>query len=237
MRNKTKSIFRGKFPVVKVLLIIVFFFNNLMVISQSGKRVGSPWEGQVIFNDKGCNNCHPVNGVGGRGGPDLRKDVYYGTYLELASLMWNHYPKMSKKMNKQGSEYPKLTEKEMSLLITYLSYQRYLGEPGSEFTGRKLLEEKGCFSCHKFGGKGADIGPDISQKNTHLSPLLLAEYMWNHGPDMMDIFEKYQIKRPQFSGNDIAHLASGIRSFMPPARSVPGELYVLGDVEHGDKLI
>jgi len=206
-------------------------------MSQSMPADVTPWDGQAVFREKKCINCHPVNGVGGRGGPDLRKDIYYGTYLELASLMWNHYPKMSKRMSKLGTEYPALTEEEMSQLIIYLTYQRYLSEPGSEFTGRKLLESKKCFSCHKFGGKGGDIGPDISQNNSHLSPLLLVETMWNHGPDMIDIFEEYQIERPKFYGTDITNLAAGIRSFMPPATSVPVDLYDLGDPVSGKTLV
>ncbi|MFQ6609602.1 MAG: c-type cytochrome, partial [Fidelibacterota bacterium] len=100
MSNQTNSIFRKTPRAVKIFLIIVFFLNSLAVMTQSGKAIGTPWDGEEVFNAKGCNNCHSVNGVGGRGGPDLRKDVYYGTYLELASLMWNHYPKMSRKMNK-----------------------------------------------------------------------------------------------------------------------------------------
>jgi len=236
MIKKTNHYVCNAHLTIRVWIVAFFVFNSIMIIAQTN-QTNSPWDGRTVFNEKGCINCHPINGVGGKGGPDLRKDVFYGTYLELASLMWNHYPKMAKKMVKMGKDYPKLTESEMSLLVTYLSYQRYLGEPGSEFTGRKLLENKGCFSCHKFGGKGSDIGPDISQKDIHLSPLALAECMWNHGPDMMGIFEQYDIERPQFYGNDIANLASGIRSYMPPSRSAPVDLYDMGDSIIGKKLI
>ena len=218
-------------------IMIIFIFNVTLVLPQTANSEEARWEGKAVFENKGCLNCHPVNGIGGKGGPDLRKDVYYGTYLELASLMWNHYPKMARKMDKMETKYPMLSEQEMSNLITYLSFQRYLGEPGSDFTGRKLLKSKGCFSCHRFGGKGKDIGPDIGKRDNYLSPLALVESMWNHGPDMMEIFEELDLNRPLFHGNDIAHLASGIRSFMPPASSFPTDLYNMGNPVSGEKLV
>ncbi|NIT61884.1 MAG: c-type cytochrome, partial [Aliifodinibius sp.] len=117
-------------------------------------------------------------GKGGKGGPDLGEQKFYGTYLELASLMWNHFPKMFEKMQETGYQFPEFTEEEMSQLIAYISFIRYMGEPGNEYKGKKLLKSKGCMSCHKFGGAGEDIGPDISAKEEYLSPISLLETMW-----------------------------------------------------------
>jgi cytochrome c2 len=81
---------------------------------------------------------------------------------------------------------------------------------------------------HKFGGKGGDIGPDISAKEEYLSPLILVESIWNHVPDMMEIFEEYKIERPKFNDNEIVDLASGIQSYMK-TNKMPVSSHDLGD--------
>jgi cytochrome c551/c552 len=187
--------------------------------------------------EKGCADCHAVygRGVGGvkpKGGPDLGKRDVSGTRLELAATMWNHFPDMLKKVSRTGREFPTFTEDEVSDLITFMSLIKYLGEPGNERSGRKLLGEKKCRACHQFGGKGGDIGPDFTQNEEYLSPLALAVALWNHGPDMEDLFAENDIDRPEFSGNQIVDLAAGIRSYMSPTR-IPDEEFEPGDPENG----
>jgi cytochrome c2 len=218
-----------------VLILLVFGFHSLYPQEISNDR--SPWKGRDVFRDKECIQCHAVYGQGGKGGPDLGKHKFFGTYLELAALMWNHLPKMTEMMKKEGYRFPELNSEETAQLITYLSFIRYRGEPGRESVGKKLLKKKGCISCHKFGGKGGDIGPDISQQSTYLSPLKLVESLWNHGPNMMSIFEGNDIKRPEFKGNEIVDIAVAIRSYMPPTNIVPVGSYDLGDPNQGKELI
>lgn len=196
----------------------------------------SPWKGKEVFQRKGCIQCHGVYGEGGSGGPDLGDRKFYGTYLELAAEMWNHFPKMFKKMQKIGFDFPSFSESEMDQLIAYLSFIRYIGEPGSEFTGRKLLKNKECIQCHKFGGEGGDIGPDISAREEYLSPLTLVESMWNHGPEMIEHIQKRDISFPEFKGNEVAALAAAIRSYMAPT-ILPTGSFDLGNPEEGGGLI
>jgi len=194
------------------------------------------WQGRQVFQAKGCAKCHAVYGEGGKIGPDLGERKFYGSYLRLAGIMWNHFPKMYAAMQKAGVSWSEFTDREMSELIAYLLYIRYLGEPGNEYRGKKLLQSKGCIKCHKFGGLGGDVGPDISQIKEYMSPLLLVEALWNHGPQLQEVFEQRKIKRPEFVDNEIVDLAVAIRSYMSPNK-VPVEAFSLGDARKGETVV
>ena len=230
----------GRYNAVAILL-----FFSVVVATQLGLKptyAGKtslqrlPWEGQALFQNKGCIKCHAIHGKGGDVGPDLGDDEFYGTYLELAALMWNHLPEMFEEMQETGYVFPNLNSDEMKQLVVYLCYMRYVPEPGNERTGRKLLKSKKCVSCHRFGGSGGDIGPDISTRKEYLAPIALIESMWNHGPKMMEFFEEQDIDRPEFDNDEIVDLVAGIRSYMEPTR-VPASSHDLGDPENGRTLI
>ena len=217
-------------------ITILLISMQAITVAQSNTEPGSQYLGKIVFKEKGCEQCHTVFGKGGKGGPDLGEHKFYGTYLELAATMWNHFPQMSKKMRKSEKQFPKFSETEMLQIVDYLSFVRYRGEPGNVFRGRKLLKSMRCTTCHKFGGEGGDIGPDISAKQEFISPLRLVEAMWNHGPDMMELFEENNIKRPEFKGNDIVHISAAIQSHMSPTK-VPIDSYSIGNCDNGARLI
>jgi len=215
---------------------LVIAFGHFAALAQGRGSQQNPWKGKEVFQAKGCVKCHAVYGEGGKIGPDLGQRQFYGSYLQLAGVMWNHFPRMYAAMQKEGVPWLELSNEEMSELIAYLFYIRYLGEPGNEYRGRKLLETKGCMKCHKFVGVGGNIGPDISKIKEYMSPLLLTEALWNHGPQMMQLFEEKKIKRPEFAGSEIVDLAVAIRSYMSPTK-VPVDAFSLGNVPRGETLI
>ncbi len=143
---------------------------------------------------------------------------------------------MSKKMQKSGWQFPNFSENEMLMVVEYLSFVRYRGESGNIFRGRNLLKSMRCTACHKFGGEGGDIGSDISALKEFIHPLRLVEAMWNHGPDMMEIFEENNIKRPEFKGNDVIHVSAAIQSYMSPTK-IPIDYNSPGNRDNGYKLI
>ena len=227
---------RGQITVACMSIIAFLAFVFILVVHAQVKPSEiSPWDGRKVFKEKGCSRCHSVYDEGGKGGPDLGRQKFYGTYLELAALMWNHYPGMAQKMAKKGYEIDEFSSDEMAQLIAYLAYIRYLGEPGNEYRGRKLLQDKGCIKCHKFGGKGGDIGPDISSMQDYMSPLMLAESMWNHGPKLNEKIEELNLEWPEFQGDEFVDLAVGIRSYMSPTRVSVGA-FAVGNPEKGGKI-
>ncbi|MFQ6093880.1 MAG: c-type cytochrome [bacterium] len=194
-----------------------------------------PLKGRLVFEKKGCLDCHAINGYGGKIGPDLGEKPFYGSFLELAGVMWNHSPQMSAKMREVNLSRPTFSGREMNELIAYLYYLRYLGEPGNVAQGEKLLSEKGCLMCHSVGGRGGTSGPSLDTMKRYVSPLYLAQAMWNHGPEMERRMRRLGIKRPRFEGREMVDLAAYIRAASIEA---PGQMVYLapGDPKEGEKL-
>ncbi len=222
-----------------LLLTIGFawmFFHSVPLAAQGDYCQESPWKGKKVFKEKGCIQCHAVYGRGGDIGPDLGTKKFYGTYMQLASLMWNHLPRMFTVMESRKRPFPKLTEKDMNQLLAYLAFIRYVGEPGSEHRGTRLLRSKQCIVCHRFGGEGGTIGPDLSKRKEYLSALSMVSAMWNHGPQMQKIFRRQDIEPPEFSGTEIVDLTVAVRSYMSPVK-VPSTAFNLGEPSKGEKLL
>ena len=167
-----------------------------------------PLNGRIVFEEKKCIACHAIGGYGGTAGPDLSRERYFGSALELASIIWNHAPQMNRKFRQLRMDRPKLTESEMLDLLGFLYYLRYLGEPGSVANGKRLLESKGCIGCHSVGGQGGQVGPDFKTIQRYSAPLYMVQAMWNHGPAMQEQIRKGKTKYPILTGQDMADVAA-----------------------------
>ena len=172
----------------------------------------NPLQGRFVFDQKGCIICHSVGGEGGEIGPDLGKEKYYGTFLEFASVMWNHVPEMLRQMRELNLPFPKFSKNEIVEMTAYLYYLRYLGEPGNLYRGKILINEKGCLSCHSIGGKGKHDAPAFDELSKFISPLYLAQSLWNHGPEMGSKLEKMGQRYPKFEKGEIGDLSAYIRA-------------------------
>ena len=75
-------------------IIILLNIETVLTIAQSSDLPILPWDGKKVFVEKGCIQCHAIYGEGGNKGTDLGEDKFYGSYLDLAALMWNHFPEM-----------------------------------------------------------------------------------------------------------------------------------------------
>lgn len=171
----------------------------------------NPIKGRYVFEQKGCITCHSIKGEGGNIGPDLGHKKYYGSFLELAGIMWNHAPEMLRRMRELDLPYPEFSHTEMAELISYLYYLRYLGEPGDLYRGKMLVTKKGCLACHSIAGKGGKSAPAFDELSKYISPLYMAQALWNHGPEMEKLIEKMGLKRPQFGKGEIVDLSAYIR--------------------------
>jgi cytochrome c551/c552 len=194
-------------------LIFIMFILVLITLS-SGQELlmpENPLKGRMVFEQKGCITCHAIKGEGGKVGPDLGREKFYGSFLQLAGIMWNHSPEMLRRMRVLDLPFPDFSQGEMVDLIAYLYYLRYLGEPGDLYRGKILVKEKGCLNCHAVGGKGGKLALAFDQLSKYISPLYLAQSLWNHGPEMEIEMKKEGLKRPKFEKGEIVDLSAYIR--------------------------
>ena len=193
--------------------------------------LGDVKEGWRVFNQKKCIDCHSIWGEGGKGGPDLGLlPQAYVSQSHLAALMWNHGPEMWGRMTARKIPFLKIEKKEMADLFAFLYFIRYMDEPGDPQKGKKLMEMKACDQCHtvKEGARG-----DLGRWGMYTNPILWAQMMWNHTPQMEQEMRKKGLLRVEFKGNEMVDLIAHIRSI-----SSKGEKIYLspGDPQSGDKL-
>jgi len=196
--------------IARIVPTLAVFIAGLLY-AQEIQLPKNPLRGQIVFEEKECIQCHAIGGYGGSDGPDLSQNLYFGSVLELASIVWNHTPQMNRKFRQLRMDRPRLTQDEMLDLLGFLYYLRYLGEPGSVARGKKLLESKGCITCHTVAGKGGTVGPNFEHVQQYDSPLYLVQAMWNHGSAMHEEIRKSELKFPELSGQDISDIAAYIR--------------------------
>lgn len=168
---------------------------------------GNPRAGREVFVKKGCGSCHAIKGVGGKGGPDLgRPPIEHRTMGQYAGVLWNHAPAMREAMQKRGIPWKPFEGPEMRDLIAYLSAIQMLDEPGDPERGARVFAEKGCGSCHRAPS------PELAQWQRYASPILWADVMWRHGPEMQEQMAKVGQPWPRFAGTEMADLVAYIRS-------------------------
>ena len=207
--KKVHHLFNGLHIVfsTSTIAMTAWFILHTTGFGQEGLPT-NPLQGRYVFEQKGCINCHTRTGVG----PDLVENEYYGSALDLASTMWNHLPDMMLEIKDQGLSFPNFTTTEFSDLLTYIFYLRYLGKPGNPEAGAAIFGQKGCDKCHALAGEGGDRGPALDTLSQFVSPLFLAQALWNHGPKMGEEIEVSGMEFPQFQKEEMVDLQAYIRS-------------------------
>jgi len=159
---------------------------------------GDPKSGERLFSEKGCIKCHAFGGA-----YDLsRKKEFPRTLAQLAGVMWNHSEEMRQGMEKKGITFPDLSSQEMAHLVAYLFSTRYFDEPGNVENGKSVFTKRQCTLCHK---KGAIAG-DLSQLKGQISPIFMAQAMWNHGPKMLEKMREVKVPWQKIDGKEMVDL-------------------------------
>ena len=220
--------------IIGFLVSLFFFSGGILALGQTtgAERKGDYLlpgdmkEGWRVFTQKKCSTCHAIWGEGGKEGPDLGSlPGSYVSQSQLAALMWNHWPEMWGKMTARKIPLQKMDKQEMADLFAFLYFIRYMDEPGNPQNGKRLMETKHCGECHavgKEGGKG-----DLSRWGMYTNPILWAQMMWNHSPQMEQEMRKKGLRWVEFKGNEMVDLIAYIRSLsskMEKAYLSPGDL-------------
>ena len=126
-----------------------------------------PEQGRKLWSAN-CAICHGPEGKGGRG-TDLTSGKFRhgGTDDDLYRAMRNGIP---------GTEMPGFPLSGMESM-QLLAFVRAFGRaatppppPGDAARGRALFSLNQCASCHRVGGEGSRIGPELSDVGSRLPP-------------------------------------------------------------------
>ena len=198
-----------------VALVLKAAFLALLIPSLAFAQAGTwgdPAKGARVFGNKGCIQCHALEGEGGKLAPSLDKMTRYASPLFVAQAMWNHGAEMDAKMKELGISRPQFTGREMVNLLAFIraaakpSKDKEYMPPGDPVKGQRIFNEKGCINCHSTDGKGKTIGPDLGRIEFLGSATELAGVMWNHGPEMWAQMKEKKRPRPVFQGREMADL-------------------------------
>lgn len=83
-------------------------------------RGGDSVQGQRIFAQKGCAQCHDREDMIAAGNPSLGQLREHASPVEMAAAMWNHGETMLAKMTEAGMAWPVFNDREMVDLLAYL---------------------------------------------------------------------------------------------------------------------
>jgi len=186
-----------------------------------------PVAGARLFQDKGCIQCHAVNGVGGTSGPDLGRVQRPRSFYDSAAAMLNHVPEMAKRIWASGADRPRFTPAEMSDLMAFLYAPTTLGtsgrveggrppigEPGDPRRGRQLVTDKGCLTCHSVSGPGGKQAGNLKLLKGIDSPWTVLSVMWNHA-FLMELESQSQKRAwPRLRSDEMADLVAFLQALM-----------------------
>jgi len=139
-----------------------------------------------------------------------RKKDFPRTLGQLAGMMWNHSREMWRGIEEKGLDRPILTPQEMADLVAHLFATRYFDEPGDSAKGKSIFTNKQCNQCHGKGKK-----PDLSVLKGQISPIFMAQTMWNHGPEMMEKMRKAKVPWQKIDGKEMVDLMEYLNRGMP----------------------
>ncbi len=113
-------------------------------------------QGQRLYDELKCGNCHTIRGRGGLVGPELSTIAAHRD----AAWLKQHFGQPWKLV--PGSEMPgfNLLPDEAEALVALL---QHLAGGGAYTPRAPALFEANCAACHKLGGKGGEVGPDLSE--------------------------------------------------------------------------
>ncbi len=192
----------------------------------------SPELGGALFVEKGCVRCHAILGEGGQIGLDLGRLSFRRNLNDITAAMWNHAPMMSRQMRTMGLEEPHFEPGEILAITSFLYYVNFGDPKGDPKRGEVLFTSKQCVQCHIVAGQGGTSGPSLDLLQAYVSPVVIAQRMWNHGQQMLETMRDLGIEIPVFSGTEMTDLVAFLRI---AGRAGPGSrrFSTVGDARAG----
>jgi cytochrome c551/c552 len=152
-------------------------------------------EGEAIFKEKGCANCH-------KGVLALEYRLGDSTLTGVAAAMWNHNPQMQQ-------PHPQISLPEMRQLLGYVWAKQFFYTRGDAGRGHKVFESRKCVTCHSDASSGA---PALGKPAEPYSAISMVAILWKHGPGMLEKMQERHIAWPQLSQSEMANLIAYLNS-------------------------
>lgn len=175
---------------------------------------GNPTQGKYVFNEKGCNKCHPLTSKGKEGEPGLDQFPQNISPVFLSQSIWNHGPVMIARMVKIGMKWPVFEGTEMMDLLEYIKMnakgpkETAFIVPGNPKEGKQVFISKDCVKCHAIRGEGGKVADDLDKKakTFYKSLTQIASIMWNKGPTVFAKMAQTETGIPKFTPKEMADL-------------------------------
>jgi mono/diheme cytochrome c family protein len=173
----------------------------------AGAASGDAGRGEQLFQSEQCIQCHSFQGKGGTTAPDLSKRIDRNyTPAVMASLMWNHAPDMWGAMKKKGIVKSEMTPDIAADLFAYFVSARFFERPGDAGRGKQAFAARHCADCHGIATPIVGGGPPVAKWESLSDPLVLAQQMWNHGPQMREAFAKRKFRWAALTGQELTDI-------------------------------
>lgn len=183
--------------------------GSLTVLAAFGQKItpGDGTRGRHLFEDQGCIQCHSIDGKGGTSAPDLGRLIDRNfTPDVLASLMWNHAPKMWSAMKQRGIARPVLSPQDAADLFAYFYSARFFDKPGDAGRGKQAFASHHCAGCHGITTSNAAGAPPVAKWESLGHPIILVQQMWNHVGKMKQAFAARKIPWQKLTSQELTDI-------------------------------
>ena len=196
---------------------------------------GDARRGEQLFQSERCIQCHSFKGKGGTAAPDLGRRIDRNfTPSLMASLMWNHAPRMWAEMKRQNVSSPTLTPEGAADLFAFFVSARYFEAPGDAARGKQSFASKHCADCHGITSSPNAAAPPVAKWTSLADPLVLAQQMWNHGAKMREEFAKRKIGWQEISAQELTDMLVYLQN-LPETRGLAAN-FSFPPSDSGEKL-
>ncbi len=178
--------------------------------------------GKRVWHKYNCNDCHTILGIGAYYAPDMTK-----VYSSRGEIWLKQFLKNPESPDPYRRKMPNqnLSEDEINKLVTFLKWvdaidtnqwppkpitvAKVTGAPLEEtaqiLKGKNIYNQNRCDLCHRIGGLGGVIGPDLSQVGAKRD----AQWLSNLIKNPKSINPNTQMPAyPQLSEDEVQALAS-----------------------------
>ncbi len=216
-----KAIFISGAVISSVLFAALTYDTQLKFSKKTheDKLTAQVVSGKWIWQKYNCNDCHTILGIGAYYAPDLTKvttsrdSEWLKRFIKDPAKVW---PQERKMPNLH------LSDQEISDVIAFLSWvsaidtngwppKPLMGAVTPVSPGEAIFKNNVCSACHKIGGIGGTIGPDLTKVGNRRDKAWIIDQVKNpriHNPNsIMPSFAKL----PDKDIEELADYLSGLR--------------------------